>query len=203
MNLEFELTIMWYTDIYSTLCQLKTIFLTDGTHVITFLKSWILSRTYNCSVSWQPASRLAHWEQLQMKKNSLSMFVLLGWLTVSASAGLRGHFYLVKLKRIWIIDGENDTSVAWGNERPTPSSLLSLLWLTKSANKDDTWQLTRPISGGDMHTYTEEDRQKENGRERKIERKQNIRGEQVSSGHLTSDWPNNLVSSQGPSGELH
>lgn len=92
------------------------------------------------------------------------MFVLLGWLTESVSAGLRGHFYLVKLKTIWIIDGENDTSVARGNERLTPSSLLSLLWLTESANKDDTWQLTRPIMGGDMHTYTEEGRKKENKR---------------------------------------
>lgn len=90
------------------------------------------------------------------------MFVLLGWLSESVSAGLWGHFYLVKLKRIWIIDGENDTSVARGNERLTPSSLLSLLWLTESANKDDTWQLTRPITGGDMHTYTEEDREKGN-----------------------------------------
>lgn len=92
------------------------------------------------------------------------MFVLPGWLTESVSAGLRGHFYLVKLKRIWIIDGENDTSVARGNERLTPSSLLSLLWLTESANKDDTWQLTRPIMGGDMLTYTEEDREERNKR---------------------------------------
>ena len=92
------------------------------------------------------------------------MFVLPG-LTVSVSTGLCGHFYLVKLKRIWIIDGENDTSVARGNERPTSSSLLSLLWLTESANKDDTWQLTRPITGGDMHTYTEKDEGKENGGE--------------------------------------
>lgn len=75
--------------------------------------------------------------------------------TVSVRNRLRSHFYLVKLKRIWIIDGQNVTSVARGNERPTPGSLLSLLWLTESANKDDTWQLTRPIMGGDMHTYTE------------------------------------------------
>lgn len=80
------------------------------------------------------------------KKMSMSVFVLLVWLTISVNAGLWGYFYLVKLKRIWIIDGENDTSVARGNERPTPSSLLSFLWLTESANKDDTWQLTRPIT---------------------------------------------------------
>lgn len=143
-----------------TLCQVHTIFLTDGSHIITYLKSWILSQTYNCCVSLQHASRLPHWEQLQIKK-FLSMFVFLGWFTVSVSAGLQGHFYLVKLKRIWIIDGENDTSVARGNERPTPSSLLSLLWITKSANKYDTWQLTRPITDGDMHTYTERQREKE------------------------------------------
>lgn len=59
---------------------------------------------------------------------------------------LQGHFYLVKLKRRWIIDGGNDTSVARGNERPTPGSLLSLLWLMESANKDDTWQLTGPVT---------------------------------------------------------
>lgn len=84
----------------------------------------------------------------------MSVFVLLVWLTISVNAGLWGYFYLVKLKRIWIIDGENDTSVARGNERPTPSSLLSFLWLTESANKDDTWQLTRPITGEYMPTYT-------------------------------------------------
>lgn len=117
------------------------------------------------------------------------MFVLLRWLTVSASAVQRGHFYLVKLKRIWIIDGENDTSVARGNERPTPSSLLSLLWLTESSNKDDTWQLTRPITGRDIHR---ERRREENGMKSKIERKQNIRRGQMSSWHLTSGWPNNL-----------
>lgn len=170
-------------------------------HVSLHLKSWNLSQTYNCYVSWQPACRLAHWEWLQMKKkkNSLSMFVLLGWVTISVSAGLRGYFYLVKLKGIWIIDGENDTSVARGNERPTPSSLLSFLWLTESANKDDTWQLTRPITGGDMHTYTEKDREKENGGESKIERKKKIRGGQVSSGHLTLDWPNTSVYCHGSS----
>lgn len=83
------------------------------------------------------------------------MFVWQRWLTVSASAALRGHLYLVKLKRIWIIDGENDTSFARGNERPTPGSFLSLLWVTESANKDDTWQLTRPIMSRHAHAYTE------------------------------------------------
>lgn len=53
-----------------------------------------------------------------------------------------------------------------------------------------------------MHTYTEKDSEKENERRSKIERKQNIRGGQVSSGHLTSGWPNNLVSCQDPSGDL-
>lgn len=89
------------------------------------------------------------------------MFFLQGWLNISVNAGLQGYFYLVKLKTIWIIDRGNDTSVARGNERPTPSSLLSFLWLTESANKDGTWQLTRPIMDGDMHKYTEKEGKKE------------------------------------------
>lgn len=88
------------------------------------------------------------------------MFVSQRWLTVSVHAARWGHLYLVKLKRIWIIDGENDTSFARGNERPTPGSFLSLLWVTESANKDDTWQLTRPIMSWDMHADAEKHEEK-------------------------------------------
>lgn len=106
-------------------------------------------------------SQNADWLKIKFKKiiqkgkKSLSMFVWQRWLTVPASAAPRGHLYLVKLKRIWIIDGENDTSFARGNERPTPGSFLSLLWVTESANKDDTWQLTRLIISRDVHAYAE------------------------------------------------
>lgn len=92
------------------------------------------------------------------------MFVWQRWLTVSASTAPRGHLYLVKLKRIWIIDGENDTSFARGNERPTPGYFLSLLWVTESANKDDTWQLTRPIMSWAVHGYVEEHEEKKTTR---------------------------------------
>lgn len=107
------------------------------------------------------------------------MFVWQRWLTVSASAAPRGHLYLVKLKRIWIIDGENDTSFARGNERPTPGSFLSLLWVTDSANKDDTWQLARTHHEPERARVRREAWRKENDKGRNIKRKQFTRGEEA------------------------
>lgn len=156
-----------------TLCQLCTIFLTDGTRIIKF---WILSQTFNCSVSWQLTSRLPHWDKLQKIKIHLikgPVHVCLAEVTQStALRALCCEATSTWLKRIWIIDGENDTSVARGNERPTLSSLLPLLWLTESANKDDTWQLTRPITGRANVQIHRERRREENDRKSKIERKQ-------------------------------
>lgn len=128
----------------------KTISFCFGSYIF----QWSLQ--YNCNVSWQSKCRLT---KNTLKKN-LSMFVSQLWLTVSVRAAPWGHLYLVKLKRIWIIDGENDTSFARGNERPTPGSFLSLLWVTESANKDDTWQPTRPIMSQDVHAYAEKHEEK-------------------------------------------